>query len=243
MKIKYYGHACFYYEMAARVSGKGGGGEMVAMMSDPYDPTCGEEAFKLKAITDVEPKIVTISIYHPAHSYKELPGEPIYMDIGKEFTKEGIDFFGISSFGDKKKGSITGMNRVFTIASTGEGLKICHCGALGHLLKESKIKMMINPFPRADTAKDVDVLIVPVGGDQDRMTPADAWELTHMVKPKIVIPMHYKTEYDQLPHETIDKFLEGKKNVRWVGGSEIEVTPDNLPDELEIVVLEAAAKP
>ena len=75
------------------------------------------------------------------------------------------------------------------------------------------------------------------------MTPADAWELTHMVKPKIVIPMHYKTEYDQLPHETIDKFLEGKKNVRWVGGSEIEVTPDNLPDELEIVVLEAAAKP
>jgi hypothetical protein len=52
--------------------------------------------------------------------------------------------------------------------------------------------------------------------------------------------MHYKSEKTGLPLAPVEDFTKGKKRVRKVDGSEIEVTLDTLPKEPEIVVLRFA---
>jgi hypothetical protein len=52
--------------------------------------------------------------------------------------------------------------------------------------------------------------------------------------------MHYKSEKVALPLAPVEDFTKDKKRVRKVNGSEIEVTPDSLPEEPEIVVLRFA---
>jgi len=82
----------------------------------------------------------------------------------------------------------------------------------------------------------VDVLLAPVGGiftigiDQ-------ADKIIAGIKPRITIPMHYKTEKCEFLQWSCDDFVKGKKNVRETGSGEIEINLSQMPAEAEIVVL------
>jgi len=58
-----------------------------------------------------------------------------------------------------------------------------------------------------------------------------------MLRPKIVIPMHFKIGGLSLPISGVEPFLEGKENVERVDSSEYEVTKETLPEKTKIVVL------
>ena len=64
--------------------------------------------------------------------------------------------------------------------------------------------------------------------------------VTDQLKPRIVIPMHYKTPQCAFPIEEVDSFLKGKSKVKKIGDSTVEIDQDSLPDPTEIVVLEPA---
>jgi len=53
----------------------------------------------------------------------------------------------------------------------------------------------------------------------------------------MTIPMHYKTEKCQFLQWSSGDFIQGKKNVRETGSSEIEINLADMPAEPEIVVL------
>jgi hypothetical protein len=53
--------------------------------------------------------------------------------------------------------------------------------------------------------------------------------------------MHYKTEKCGFPIDTVDPFLQGKRNVERTGSTEFDVDKNALPQETKIVVLEPAA--
>jgi hypothetical protein len=52
--------------------------------------------------------------------------------------------------------------------------------------------------------------------------------------------MHYKTEKCAFPIAGVDEFTKGKKGVRVVSTSELDVSKENLPKDAEIVVLKYA---
>jgi L-ascorbate metabolism protein UlaG (beta-lactamase superfamily) len=82
-------------------------------------------------------------------------------------------------------------------------------------------------------------MLIPVGG-LFTVGPQEASKVAEQLKPRVVIPMHYKTPKCAFPIEEVDAFLEGKSKVKKVGDSTVEIEQNSLPDETEIVVLEPA---
>jgi L-ascorbate metabolism protein UlaG (beta-lactamase superfamily) len=108
-------------------------------------------------------------------------------------------------------------------------------GDIGHLLTAGE-RQSIGP---------VDVLMVPVGGYYT--IPVEKVDsLVGQLDPKVIIPMHYKTEsVPGLPIAPLSTWLQGKKAVRRLGSSTATLRARDLPRSQEILVLEvpAAAPP
>ena len=213
MKIKWLGHACF------TVTSDSG----VKIISDPYKTGNGITYGEISESAD----IVTVSHGHSDHSYSEtVRGNPVVLT--KSGKVKGIEFRAVTTFHDNSGGSQRGGNTIFCFAV--DGVKVCHLGDLGHLLNDNQLAE-IGP---------VDILCCPVGGffTIDAVKATQTYE---SLKPKILIPMHFKTEgVPNFPISGADMFLQGKKNVLTPGNSEIEITPTTLPPVSQIIVLEPA---
>ena len=70
------------------------------------------------------------------------------------------------------------------------------------------------------------------------MGPQRGVELAQRLRPRVVIPMHYKTDDTHLPILPLDATLE---SVPWPvvrKGSSVELSPGALPEETEMWILE-----
>ena len=67
-----------------------------------------------------------------------------------------------------------------------------------------------------------------------------ATNVMHALKPKVCIPMHYKSDKITFDFAPVDDFLMGKNNVEMLQQAEIELEYNNLPHESEIWVLKQA---
>jgi len=83
---------------------------------------------------------------------------------------------------------------------------------------------------------DVDILLIPIGGSFT-IDPNIATDIVERLRPKIAIPMHYKTEKCGFPIAEVEKFTDGKSNVKFIDSDEIILTSDKLPGEPEILIL------
>ena len=70
---------------------------------------------------------------------------------------------------------------------------------------------------------------------------AGAAGVVDALKPRIVIPMHYKTPQLTIPLQPVDKFVAGRKNVVRVTGNRIAIGA--LPAALTTYVLEPGTWP
>jgi L-ascorbate metabolism protein UlaG (beta-lactamase superfamily) len=82
----------------------------------------------------------------------------------------------------------------------------------------------------------VDALLLPVGGHYT-IGPTEAGVVVDQLHPRVVIPMHYKTEVNQdWPITSVDLFTAGKVRVAQQGHS-VMLSAAALPVETEIWVL------
>ncbi len=214
MKIKWLGHASFLITAA----------DGAKIITDPY---CLGSGLSYGAITD-SADIVTVGHDHMDHSNVSLvKGNPQVLKSPGSMQLKGIEFKGIAAHHDTSGGKERGPIVIFRFVV--DGIKVCHLTDLGHVPTDKQLKEI----------GDVDVLITPVGGlytiDGDTAT-----QVCNLIKPKVVIPMHYKTAKCAYPISGVDEFLKGKTSVRKVDGSEIELKKDTLPKIMEIVVLNHA---
>jgi L-ascorbate metabolism protein UlaG (beta-lactamase superfamily) len=208
MDIFWLGHACLRLQSAGTV-----------LVTDPFDKTVGY------ALSPQKADIVTVSHDHPHHSHTEAI-------TGKPYVVHGPGEYEIGSF------YLTGMpirigteendrrvNTIFSMRS--EGLTVCHLGEITHPLTPRQ----------AQELNKTDVLIVPAGGSGtlpvDRI-PA----LVNMIEPRILIPVHYRTDGVDLELEPVDRFLQelGVTEVSPVNRLNVSLT--NLPREMRVVVLQ-----
>lgn len=217
MKIKWYGHAAFLI-----TSNQG-----VKIITDPYESGAygGQLAYgKIKDQAD----IALTSHDHADHNdTKSLPGSPMIVKERGTKSVKGVSFKGIATYHDPSKGSERGANTIFTFSV--DGIKVCHLGDLGHVLSE-KESAEIGP---------VDILLIPVGG-YFTIDSKEATQVGEQIKPKILIPMHFKTEKCGFPIAPVDDFLKGKANIKRPKTSEVSFDQTSLPSKMEIVVLEHA---
>ena len=213
MKIQWNGHACFFLE-----------GPEGRILTDPY-----VEAVPYQLLT-TEADVVTVSHNHDDHNATHrVQGAPSIIDGVGEFTIDGIPFRGIAAHHDGERGEQRGHNNIY--AFTLDGIRVAHLGDLGHALSEEQIEAL----------SDVEVLLIPVG-DHYTIDALQATQITRALpNVRVVIPMHFKTEPTQnWPIETVEPFLEMMDNARHIGSSRIEITKKDLPEALEVWILDYA---
>jgi L-ascorbate metabolism protein UlaG (beta-lactamase superfamily) len=209
MKIKYLAHAAFLIESESGVR----------IITDPYETSPGLKHGAIQETAD----IVTVSHEHGDHNnVGAVRGNPKAVRASTEV--KGIKFKAIPAAHDNSGGSQRGKNTIFCFEV--DGVNICHAGDLGHMLSEEQVKAIGR----------VDVLMLPVGGffTIDAKT---ATRVSEQLKPKVVIPMHYKTGKLDFPIAGVDEFLKGKENVTIASGSEIELKAGALPAAMQIMAL------
>ncbi|OGC85296.1 MAG: hypothetical protein A2V73_00905 [candidate division Zixibacteria bacterium RBG_19FT_COMBO_42_43] len=212
MTIKWLGHAHFLIS-----------NNKVKIALDPFDSSVGYP------MPDVSADILLMSHGHLDHNNASaVKGNPVQITgYGKKSAK-GIDFTGVKTYHDDQQGkSGRGENTVFVWEM--EGIRFAHCGDLGHLLTEQNLKEI----------GAVDVVMIPVGGFYT-IDSKVATQNIEKLKPKVVIPMHYKQPFmgDDFPIDKVDVFLQGKKNVQKVGKNTLTLNKEKLPEETTIFVLE-----
>lgn len=176
---------------------------------------------------DVNADVVLVTHDHFDHNRVEAVkgSPPVVKGFGKKSAK-GIEFTGVKTYHDEEKGSKRGENSVFAFELG--GIRLAHCGDLGHVLNQSQLKELGR----------VDVLMIPVGGYYT-IDARTAWQNVEKIKPKVVIPMHYKQPFmgPSFPIDKVEVFLQGKKNVVRLEKNVLILEKDKLPQETTVYVL------
>ncbi len=101
-----------------------------------------------------------------------------------------------------------------------DGLCVCHSGDVGEPFNEDQL----------DLIGHIDILFVPIGGSYT-MGPESAKNVVEQLKPKIVVPMHYR------PNTTnLERFLDGPYQARFLEINKFSVSKDTLPPVTEIFI-------
>lgn len=137
MEIKWLGHSCF---MLTAENG-------TKIVTDLYHNMLG---YKLP---EIDAHIVTTSHDHFDHNnVGAVKGDFVHIKDSGTLLQKGIGIKGVQTFHDNVSGAERGKNIVYIF--TLDGLNVCHCGDLGHLLNLEQI----NEIGR------VDILLLPIGG-------------------------------------------------------------------------------
>jgi len=122
---------------------------------------------------------------------------------------------------DEAGGAKRGNNIMYKF--TMDGINFCHLGDLGHDLDEETVSKI----------GEVDILFIPIGGTFT-VDDKQAWDVINKIKPKIIVPMHYKIGGLSLPIAGLDPFLDRSKHKVIHVGNEIDIEKEDLPDEAEV---------
>ena len=183
MIIKYIGHACF--KIRDNETG-------YSIVFDPYSPDSVPGFHK---IVDTASEVLC-SHDHFDHNYRDA----IMLEPKDEspFEVKWID-----TFHDPEKGALRGVNRIYVVIHKETGEKLVHYGDIGEvlddLLTEDNLELL----------KDADIALIPIGGvyTYDRH---EALDLIDRTTPKLILPMHYRSESAGfgLPNiDSIENFL------------------------------------
>ena len=209
MKIKWLAHASFL------ITADNG----TRIITDPYTTSEKLHYGEIQEAAD----IVTVSHDHFDHSNAAaVRGNP--QVVKNSSQAKGIQFNGIATYHDDAAGEKRGKNTIFCFEV--DEIIICHLGDLGHPLNEKQ----------AAGIGSVDILLTPVGGFYT-IDAAAATEVCRQLKPRVIIPMHFKTERCDFPISGVEDFLRGKKNVTRPDASEVTFHAGNLPAEAQITML------
>jgi len=205
MKIVWHGHACF------EINGSS------TLVVDPHDG---------KSI-GIKPPVVRADVVLVSHDHFDhncariIKGDFTKISIEGEREVNGIVVNGVKAYHDDVKGEKRGSILMYRFEM--DGVSFCHCGDLGHTLSIDQVEALT----------PVDVLFVPVGG-VFTVDGATAQEIVGQLKPKIVIPMHFRVGGLSLSIQTLDNFLEDVSEDKiFRVGNEVDILPEDLPTETE----------
>ena len=172
-----------------------------SVVFDPYLP----DYIPGMVLPPLEADAVFCSHGHGDHSYAEgvsIPAAP------REIRARQV-----SCWHDNAHGALRGPNTITLVEA--EGKTAAHLGDLGHLLSGEQLQAL----------GEVDLLMIPVGGFYT-IDAAEAKQITELIRPRIIVPMHYRN---------------GDKGLQKV--SEVEPFLNLFPEEKIVRLPESSADP
>ncbi len=219
MRLTWYGHAAFRIDTVG-----------ARMILDPYrSPDCGG----YEPIADPADVVFVSHENDRYHSHTGQIFPPFELIRGLEIPNEGTTAHGLRlqvvrvfETPERKPD-----DEVTILHFRSEGMHVVFLGDLGHPLSESEVAPL----------RGADVVLVPAGGPPT-LALDDIPPLLQAIRPRLVVPMHYKTPKIDLKIQSIESFLERFPGVPierpWK--SSVELNAAHLPSELTILRLEYA---
>jgi L-ascorbate metabolism protein UlaG (beta-lactamase superfamily) len=191
----------------------------VTVITDPYDKSLGLGTLNQKA------EIVTISHPYPGSDKpSSIKGDPFVITGPGEYEVGGVFVTGVWTFTDKAaEGNDRTRNNIFLFLM--HDVVVCHLGALGHTLSAHQIEQL----------GDVDVLLVPVGGN---LSTSKAAEVISQIGPRIVVPMHFSAGKASVEPDALDKFMKELGLKEWQAQEKLVVRATESEEPMQVVVLE-----
>ena len=182
------------------------------VITDPCPPDSGYKLARQSA------DVVTISRKDdPGYNYAEIVNDgALVLDAPGEYEKGGIL---ITGFASKRPDGARNLMFVYQM----DGIRIGHLGLPGAV-------------PGVDDLKDVDILLLPVGGGNS-LPAAAASDVMTTIDPKIAIPMNYRTDVETLELDSIDAFMK-EAGSKPEPQPRLQLTRNQLPAELAVMILE-----
>jgi L-ascorbate metabolism protein UlaG (beta-lactamase superfamily) len=209
MELQWLGHSCF------RIRGRD-----TTIITDPPARSTGY------ALSSLAADVVTVSHQHPGHNAVEAcTGDPRIIEGPGEYEVAGVLIDGVATFHDNNHGLDRGRNTAYVIEI--EELRICHLGDLGH----------VPTAEQSEAMGEIDILLAPVGGHHT-IDAAAAAEVVSLLEPKVVVPMHYRTEVVRADLDALDPFLKQMGLGEIASQPRLTITPSNLPTQTQVVVLD-----
>lgn len=217
MKIKWYGHSCFL------LTGESG----QKVLIDPFDPATGY------SLGQVEADVVVCSHFHHDHHYTAAAaGDPIVVDTAGRHLVKGLAITGVPTWHDAEQGLRRGANTVFAMEI--DGMRVVHLGDLGHMPGEAELASIGRP----------DILFAPVGGVYT-IDAQQALSLAGILKPRVMIPMHYATSDVRFTLAPLSEFLllAGAWRAHRLNSNEATITLQSLGNQRILLFDHRAARP
>lgn len=222
MNVRYLGHAAFWVN-----SSKGS-----SAIIDPYSQRLPYN------LPQLEPDVVLVSHQHHDHNaYYRFENDPMLVKRGHDFaaecelnitkTDEKLVFYGMPTFHDDQGGRRRGPNTVWHWYW--EGIHFAHFGDIGHMLTDEQL----------ETLGKTDVIFLPVGG-KETIDPSTATLLINQLDPRIVFPMHYKTDElgdTPLCEYPLSAFCDKMSNVEDAATMAVDIELARLPAQTKVICL------
>jgi L-ascorbate metabolism protein UlaG (beta-lactamase superfamily) len=217
MNIHWYGHAAFRIETRE-----------TRIIIDPFrSPDSGG----YEPIDETADVVVVSHENDRYHSHLGQIREPFEVVRALEIPAEGLEVLGvrfeaIRVFESPEK--LEG-DEVTIVHFRSEGLHLVFLGDLGHALDEAEL----GPIRGAD------VILVPAGGPPTIDFPLIG-PLLEAIGPRVVVPMHYKTQRINLNIQPVERFFEALPGwpVERLASADFRISRETLPESRRIVQLE-----
>lgn len=188
-------------------------GKEASIVTDPYTLPSPS------ALSKLTPDIVTVSDRQQA---ADPPAGPFKLITGPgEYEVKSVLITGSPCFsGGKRVGTF------FKIEM--DELVLCHLGQIKQPLSASQVEGLA----------DVDVLFVPVAGDDETIDAAKAVEMINLIEPRVVVPMHFEPSALGVAGTAVEKFCHEIGQTGVTPQLKLSVTKTSLPAEPIVVVLD-----
>lgn len=222
MQVTWYGQAAF------KLTGTGR-----SIITDPYNP----DLMGYPTFQDTADIVLTSSDDDEGHCRSDLiPGTPAIANV-MDFASDGRGFGEVAGLKvdampaeewEHHPRGVANQNAMYRFEL--DGMQVAHMGDVGNKLDDDQIAFF----------EGVDVLLALAGG-HPTITLPDLMEMIHRTRPKLVIPMHFRTLGCKITGmHWIAPFLDcfNESDVDFAFGPHATVTKDTLPERTRVLVLD-----
>ncbi|MEM9709883.1 MAG: MBL fold metallo-hydrolase [Pseudomonadota bacterium] len=223
MDVRWYGHASFGLRPDAGPS----------LITDPYLP----DLVGYGPIPDAADLVVISSADDDGHCREDLvPGEHEVVNAldvvkgGGTQTTLGVEFTAMEAmeWQHHPDHDVPGQNAMYRFEL--DGIKIAHMGDVGNRLTPGQMGFY----------EDVDLLLALTGAALTIKMP-DLMEMIHRMRPKLVIPMHFRTlTYKPQRGAWVEGFLANfhDAQIDYAFGCDAKITKADIPEDTRVLVMD-----